>query len=74
MQTEEEEGISEVVPSGVSVAKDMHGVVLRFGKMKKEGFFLLLFSLVWNTMISAFLYVMASGKPYTCLLYTSRCV
>ena len=48
MQTEEEEGISEVVPSGVSVAKDMHGVVLRFGKMKKEGFFLLLFSLVWN--------------------------
>lgn len=65
MQTEEEEGISEVVPSGVSVAKDMHGVVLRFGKMKKEGFFLLLFSLVWNTMISAFLYVMASGKPYT---------
>ena len=33
MQTEEEEGISEVVPSGVSVDKDMHGVVLRFGKM-----------------------------------------
>lgn len=43
----------------------MHGIVLHFGKMKKEGFFLLLFSLVWNAMISFFLYVMASGKPYT---------
>ena len=65
MQTEEEKGIPEVMPHGVSVAKDMHGIVLHFGKMKKEGFFLLLFSLVWNAMISFFLYVMASGKPYT---------
>lgn len=52
MQTEEEKGIPEVMPHGVSVAKDMHGIVLHFGKMKKEGFFLLLFSLVWNAMIS----------------------
>ena len=35
MQTEEEKGIPEVMPHGVSVAKDMHGIVLHFGKMKK---------------------------------------
>lgn len=65
MEPGKEEGIPEIVPRGVSTAKNMNGIVVRCRRMKKEGFFLLLFSLIWNAMISCFLYVMASGKPYT---------
>lgn len=61
----DDERVLETVPCHISVFKTMHGLVLSCRRPKKYGFFLLIFALFWDFIVSCFLYVMVSGKSYT---------